>query len=91
MDEKIESMKELGPKTFKNIEEVRVFILISTVMTWALTKPIDPVRRSIILSSTSLKVSFRKIQLFLSQNPITKKEKPIQTTKTTSIVKRKLL
>lgn len=33
----------MGPKTFKLYSEVRVFILISTVMTWALTKPIDPV------------------------------------------------
>lgn len=43
MEAEIEKLKELGPKTFKGIQELRVFILISTVMTWALTKPIDPV------------------------------------------------
>ncbi|KAF5275019.1 hypothetical protein FQA39_LY06956 [Lamprigera yunnana] len=42
MHKSIENMKELGPKTFKKMEELRVFILISTVMTWAFTKPIDP-------------------------------------------------
>lgn len=35
-------MKELGPKTYAGIDEVRTFILISPAMTWGLTKPIDP-------------------------------------------------
>ncbi|XP_031327506.1 adenylate kinase 7-like isoform X2 [Photinus pyralis] len=42
IENEIENLKKLGPKTFKKIAEVRVFMLISTVMTWALTKPIDP-------------------------------------------------
>ncbi|KAF5274111.1 hypothetical protein FQR65_LT04509 [Abscondita terminalis] len=37
---KIETMKEQSKN--KKPEESRVFILISTVMTWAFTKPIDP-------------------------------------------------
>lgn len=36
-------MKEQSPKKFKKDKEQRVFVLISTVMTWAKTKPVDPV------------------------------------------------
>ncbi|KAK5648243.1 hypothetical protein RI129_003135 [Pyrocoelia pectoralis] len=42
IENEIEKLQTLGPKTFKRIPEVRVFILISNIMTWALTKPIDP-------------------------------------------------
>ncbi|XP_076376870.1 adenylate kinase 7-like [Megalopta genalis] len=35
-------MERETPKAFKRSEDVRYFVLISTVMTWALTKPLDP-------------------------------------------------
>lgn len=41
MEKLVQRVKELGPKTYKMYSETRVFILISTIMTWALTKPID--------------------------------------------------
>lgn len=37
------SVDAVGPKTFAALPEMRVFVLVSNVMTWALTKPIDPV------------------------------------------------
>ncbi|XP_012286013.2 adenylate kinase 7 [Orussus abietinus] len=40
--EELEKMKEETPKAFKRSEGTRHFILISTIMTWALTKPLDP-------------------------------------------------
>lgn len=43
MEKEVDKVKEMGPKTFKMYSDIRVFILISTVMTWALTKPIDKV------------------------------------------------
>lgn len=39
----IEARQENEPKKFEASNETRTFILISTVMTWALTKPVDPV------------------------------------------------
>lgn len=39
----LENVKEIGPKTYENFNKTKVFILISTVMTWAWTKPLDPV------------------------------------------------
>ncbi|XP_024945261.1 adenylate kinase 7 isoform X2 [Cephus cinctus] len=38
----LEKIAENTPKAFKRIEDVRYFILISSVMTWSLTKPLDP-------------------------------------------------
>ncbi|KAG5338082.1 KAD7 kinase, partial [Acromyrmex heyeri] len=38
----LESMKKKSPKAFKQKEPTRHFILISTIMTWAFTKPLDP-------------------------------------------------
>ncbi|XP_072756801.1 adenylate kinase 7 isoform X2 [Anoplolepis gracilipes] len=35
-------MEKKSPKTFKREEPIRHIILISTIMTWALTKPLDP-------------------------------------------------
>ncbi|XP_022909711.1 adenylate kinase 7-like [Onthophagus taurus] len=40
--DEIEKVEDIGPKTFKAYSELRVFVLISTVMTWGNTKPIDP-------------------------------------------------
>ncbi|RZB40591.1 adenylate kinase 7, partial [Asbolus verrucosus] len=40
--EQLEEIKKIGPKTYENFSEIKTFILISTVMTWALTKPLDP-------------------------------------------------
>ncbi|KYM99929.1 Putative adenylate kinase 7, partial [Cyphomyrmex costatus] len=39
----LESMEKKSPKAFKQEESTRYFILISTIMTWAFTKPLDPV------------------------------------------------
>lgn len=44
MEKEVDKIKEMGPKTFKLYPNIRVFILISSVMTWALTKPIDKVK-----------------------------------------------
>nr|CAD7445814.1 unnamed protein product [Timema bartmani] len=38
----LDNMKHDTPKAYNNLKETRHFILISTMMTWALTKPIDP-------------------------------------------------
>ncbi|XP_018338500.1 PREDICTED: adenylate kinase 7-like [Trachymyrmex septentrionalis] len=38
----LENMKKISPKAFKQKEPTRHFILISTIMTWAFTKPLDP-------------------------------------------------
>lgn len=46
IENELERVKEVGPKTYENLQEIRVFILISSVLTWALTKPIDPVNIS---------------------------------------------
>ncbi|XP_076227677.1 adenylate kinase 7 [Nomia melanderi] len=35
-------MEQKAPRAFRRDEDVRYFVLISTVMTWALTKPLDP-------------------------------------------------
>lgn len=43
LQDKLESVQQIGPKTYAQYDEDRVFILISSVFTWALTKPIDPV------------------------------------------------
>lgn len=43
MEKELDRIREMGPKTYKQYSDIRVFILISTVMTWALTKPIDKV------------------------------------------------
>ncbi|XP_032682245.1 adenylate kinase 7-like isoform X2 [Odontomachus brunneus] len=37
----LECAQEKSPKVFKQQEPTRYFILISTIMTWALTKPLD--------------------------------------------------
>ncbi|XP_017781619.1 PREDICTED: adenylate kinase 7-like [Nicrophorus vespilloides] len=42
IEEEIDKVKDVGPKTFKKFETSRTFILISNIMTWANTKPIDP-------------------------------------------------
>ncbi|KAK9728749.1 hypothetical protein QE152_g17073 [Popillia japonica] len=42
IENEIEKLKEIGPKTFKHYSDVRVFVLLSTVMTWGTSKPIDP-------------------------------------------------
>ncbi|KYN20601.1 Putative adenylate kinase 7, partial [Trachymyrmex cornetzi] len=38
----LESIEKKSPKAFKRKEPTRHFILISTIMTWAFTKPLDP-------------------------------------------------
>lgn len=35
-------MEKKSPKAFKREKPTRYFILISTIMTWAFTKPLDP-------------------------------------------------
>ncbi|XP_018322860.1 adenylate kinase 7-like [Agrilus planipennis] len=42
IEKEIESVKDIGPKTFERWDETRVFILLSTVMTWGKSKPVDP-------------------------------------------------
>lgn len=43
LEEAIKSIQELGPKTYEHYPIVRTFILISTIMTWGASKPIDAV------------------------------------------------
>nr|XP_034195712.1 adenylate kinase 7-like [Osmia lignaria] len=38
----LENMELIAPKAFKHSDEVRYFVLISTIMTWANTKPLNP-------------------------------------------------
>lgn len=40
--QRLENAQQVSPKAFKRSEEVRYFILISTIMTWANTKPLNP-------------------------------------------------
>ncbi|XP_069671703.1 adenylate kinase 7-like isoform X4 [Periplaneta americana] len=42
IEAQLDKMKEEEPKAFEAMKDIRHFILISTIMTWALTKPIDP-------------------------------------------------
>lgn len=39
--DEIESIKSIGPKTYQRYDRVYVFILISSVLSWSKTKPID--------------------------------------------------
>lgn len=43
LTQQLDEIAKIGPKTYENFNELKVFILISSVMTWALTKPLDPV------------------------------------------------
>ncbi|XP_071878435.1 adenylate kinase 7 [Bombus fervidus] len=40
--QQLEKMEQISPKAFKRNNEIRNFILISTLMTWANTKPLNP-------------------------------------------------
>lgn len=40
--EELEKKEQLWPKAFKRNDAVRYFVLISTLMTWANTKPLNP-------------------------------------------------
>ncbi|OAD61393.1 Adenylate kinase 7 [Eufriesea mexicana] len=40
--QELEKMEQISPKAFKRSDEVRYFVLISTLMTWANTKPLSP-------------------------------------------------
>ncbi|XP_043799816.1 adenylate kinase 7-like [Apis laboriosa] len=40
--QRLENVQQVSPKAFKRSDEVRYFILISTIMTWANTKPLNP-------------------------------------------------
>lgn len=40
--QQLEKKEQISPKTFKRSDEVRYFVLISTLMTWASTKPLSP-------------------------------------------------
>ncbi|KAK1121778.1 hypothetical protein K0M31_010089 [Melipona bicolor] len=40
--QQLEKMEQISPKGFKRSDEVRHFVLISTLMTWASTKPLSP-------------------------------------------------
>lgn len=44
IEKQLEAIKEKTPKKYKSIDQ-RVFVLISTVMTWTKTRPIDPVTK----------------------------------------------
>lgn len=75
IEKKLEEIQEMGPKTYKAYSEIRVFILISTVMTWALTKPIDKVMKNLYLLEIILSyVLNRKTQMYPLQKQITEKE-----------------
>lgn len=81
MEKEVDKVVEMGPKTFKMYSDVRVFILISTVMTWALTKPIDKVMKNLRFVDliTNLFCNARKIQMYLLQRRIIGKEGHIKT------------
>lgn len=62
IDNMLDTLKDETPKKFAASEEKRTFILISTVMTWANTKPVDPVNTynyERLLSVVSLCFSLR--------------------------------
>ncbi|XP_076749056.1 adenylate kinase 7 [Xylocopa sonorina] len=40
--QQLEKIERISPKAFKRSNEVRYFVLISTLMTWANTKPLSP-------------------------------------------------
>ncbi|CAL7945211.1 unnamed protein product [Xylocopa violacea] len=40
--QELEKMEQISPKSFRRSNEVRYFVLISTLMTWANTKPLSP-------------------------------------------------
>ncbi|KAK9300199.1 hypothetical protein QLX08_007043 [Tetragonisca angustula] len=40
--QQLERKEQISPKAFKRSDEVRYFVLISTLMTWASTKPLSP-------------------------------------------------
>ncbi|XP_063919544.1 adenylate kinase 7-like [Zophobas morio] len=42
LTQQLEEVKAVGPKAYEHFNEKKTFILISTVMTWAKTKPLDP-------------------------------------------------
>lgn len=44
----LSELEHKNKKEFQNSPELRMFILISSVMTWAMTKPVDPVRHVFI-------------------------------------------
>lgn len=41
--QQLDAIEKIGPKTYEHFNETKIFILISTIMTWGLTKPLDPV------------------------------------------------
>ncbi|XP_049857570.1 adenylate kinase 7-like [Schistocerca gregaria] len=43
IEKELEAFHEKTPLAFSSMQDIRHFILLSTVMTWALTKPVDPV------------------------------------------------
>ncbi|XP_049776142.1 adenylate kinase 7-like [Schistocerca cancellata] len=42
IEKELEAFHEKTPLAFSSMQDIRHFILLSTVMTWALTKPVDP-------------------------------------------------
>ncbi|XP_044264906.1 adenylate kinase 7-like [Tribolium madens] len=42
LTEQLDKISKIGPKTYEQFNETKIFILISTIMTWGLTKPLDP-------------------------------------------------
>ncbi|XP_063232188.1 adenylate kinase 7-like [Bacillus rossius redtenbacheri] len=42
VEDYLSNMRSATPKAYKNLAEQRVFVLVSSVLTWALTKPVDP-------------------------------------------------
>lgn len=42
LEKYLDTLQDTVPKTFKKYSKIRRFILISNLLTWAKTKPIDP-------------------------------------------------
>lgn len=86
-------MEKNTPKAFEKYTDCRTFILMSTLMTWAKTKPIDPVSKHDCNGEIKIKsiFSYRKIRTWPSQKRISENGNHIRIIKFTVNLKKKLL
>jgi hypothetical protein len=88
LTEQLDEVNRIGPKTYEHFAEVKIFILISTMMTWGLTKPLDPVGQT-KSGCGVFTIFFRTIQNFLFRKWTIKKDDRIPTTGIITIAKKK--
>lgn len=60
----LKKIEEIGPKTYEKYTDRRVFILLSTVMTWAKTKSTDSVNKTHSVTILLIFCSFAVCALF---------------------------